>query len=145
MPVQYGYIRIKAIFSKMGIKQLSMLAITMLLPVFALAQKAYDAVPYQGKMNNWVVKLIFADGYIGASSITLVNPKTKRIILFRPDVGYVDESKTLKFYRPLPTGTNSPDYFTLVNLTEYYDILPKSIPGTYFAKGKIYKVKFLKQ
>lgn len=129
----------------MRIKQLSILAISMLLPVFALAQKAYEAIPYQGKMNNSVVRLIFADGYIGASSITLLDPKTKKKILFLPDVGYVDESKTLKFYRPLPTGVNSADYFTLVNLTEYYDTLPKSIQGAYFSKGKIYKVKFLKK
>jgi hypothetical protein len=127
----------------MGIKQLSVSAMVMLLPSFSFGQKAYEAVPYKGKMNHNEVRLIFADGYIGASSITLLSGKKN--ILFFPDVGYVDHSKTLKFYRPLPTGTNSPDYFTLVNLTEYYDVLPKFIEGVYYKKGKTYRVKFLKQ
>ncbi|MBE9597810.1 hypothetical protein [Pedobacter sp. MC2016-24] len=128
----------------MGIKQLSISAmLMMLLPIFSLGQKAYEAIPYKGMMGHSEVRLIFADGYIGASSITLL--KSNRKIKFLPDVGYVDSSKTLKFYRPLPTGTNSPDYFTLINLTEYYDKLPKSIEGSYFKDGKISKVKFFKQ
>ncbi|PTS96184.1 hypothetical protein DBR11_19610 [Pedobacter sp. HMWF019] len=126
-------------------KQLYILLLIILLPVFTYAQKAYEAVPYSGMMNKKPVKLSFADGYIGASSITLTNSKNGRKIIFSPDAGYVGEDKKLKFHRSSPSPVLSSDYFTLINLTEYYDTLPKSINGIYYNKGKIYKIRFFKQ
>lgn len=126
-------------------KQLNIFLFIIVLPIFTYAQKAYEAVPYKGVLNKKVVKLIFADGYLGASSITLTNSKNGMKIIFSPDVGYVGEDKKLKFHRSSPSPVLSSDYFTLINLTEYYDTVPKSINGIYYNKGKNYKIRFFKQ
>jgi len=126
-------------------KQLNIFLIIILLPFFTYAQKAYEAVPYKGVLNKKPVKLSFADGYIGASSITMTNSKNGKKVIFSPDLGYVGEDKKLKFHRSLPSPFLSSDYFTLIDLTEYYDTLPAFINGTYYNKGKIYKIRFFKQ
>ncbi len=109
-------------------------------PLFAQGvPKAYDAVKYQGKLNDRQVKFSLANGYIGASSLSVFAPGKTKPQIFRPDAGVADEHDRLKF---IANERNGGDYFILDNMQETYDDPPAFISGKYYLGGKTIAIKF---
>lgn len=101
--------------------------------------KAYEAINYQGKANGKLVKLMLANGYIGASTLKLSVPGKTRLISFEPDAGVANEHNRLKF---INASQNDLEYFILDNMQEAYEEIPVLITGIYFLKGNKIPVKF---
>lgn len=109
------------------------------LQVFAQGvPKAYGSINYFGKLNGRTIKLMLADGYIGASRVKVQFGKTS-LIVFSPNSGVVDEYNQLKF---IPAEEGRQDYFILDNMQEVYDGAPVFIEGKYHLKNQIIPVKF---
>ena len=100
--------------------------------------KAYEAIQYQGKANNKLVKFILANGYIGASTLKLSVPGKKKLTSFEPEAGVADEHNRLKF---IAANSNVPEYFIMDNMQEAYEDTPQSVSGLYFLNGKKIHVK----
>jgi hypothetical protein len=108
-------------------------------PLFAQGvPKAYEAIKYQGKLNGSTVKFSLANGYIGASSLSLFMPGKLKPLMFQPDAGVADEHNRLKF---VPGAQNGSGYFIMDNMQETYDNSPVFISGKYYLKGKMITVK----
>lgn len=106
-------------------------------PFRSLAQKAFETVNYKGKLNNKVIRLALANGYIGASSIKFTS-KGKSLV-FSPDSGVPDEHNKLIFRL---AKYQQPNYFILSNMQEAYQELPLFINGEYYNNKKFTLVKF---
>lgn len=100
--------------------------------------KAYETIYYQGKANGRLVKLMLANGYIGASTLKLTVPGKKKPMVFDPDAGVADEHNRLKF---VIADQNDREYFILDNMQEAYEETPTVITGIYYFTGKKIAVK----
>jgi len=114
-------------------------------PSVVWSQKAYEAIPYAARFNGQQIKLIFADGYIGASEVTVLKAGTKRKDLFIPDQGFIGKDRQLKFSAYKTSAAAAGDMFVLTGIEEFYDQLPKVINGVYTKAGKRYSIRFIKQ
>ena len=101
--------------------------------------KAYEGINYQGKVNSWPIRLMLANGYIGASYIKLYAPGQKKPLVFEPAAGVADEHNRLKF---ITEKQNDPAYFILANMQDAYEEIPNTITGTSFVNGKKMPVTF---
>jgi hypothetical protein len=112
-----------------------------LLPLNALAQKAYTAVMYSGKAQNMNIRFTYADGYIGACKIKATDTKTKKIVVFLPESGTADNENKLNFYHYSAKEPEKKftDHFIL-NGMEDQNELPRKIYGGYYLNGKVYPV-----
>jgi hypothetical protein len=118
-------------------KQLKLLLLVcMLSPVFAYAQKAFDAVKYTGEVQNMVLHFTLADGYLGACEMKATEGKTHKTRSFSPENGYADESKKLTFYSG--NGVSKTDYFVISGMEELFETTPAKIKGVYYTNGKAY-------
>lgn len=110
--------------------------VLLLLPLFSIAQKAYEVVVYRGVVNTQTVRLELADGYLAASKISIKGTKN---IIFIPESGSLTEDGRLKF---VSEHKHSTAYFIIDNLSENYERLPIVINGIYCDKDKKIKVRF---
>ncbi|WP_158796090.1 hypothetical protein [Pedobacter sp. L105] len=103
--------------------------------------KAYDAVNYKGKVKGRLVKLILANGYIGASSLNFFMLGKTKPLVFVPDAGVANELNRLKF---VAVNKNEPAYFILDNMQDAYEETPAFITGDYFLNSKKIPFKLAK-
>lgn len=118
------------------------LILLVLVQVKSLAQgvpKAYERINYRGTVSGKLVRLVLANGYIGASSLELSVSGQKRSEVFQPEAGVADEQNRLKF---IPLRQNDHGYFVLDNMQEAYAQIPSVIPGAYFLNDKKILIKF---
>lgn len=108
----------------------------MLSPVFAYAQKAYEAVEYRGKVQALTIRFTLADGYLGACEIEATPSKTHKKISYLPENGYADEHKKLTFYRR--NESSKTDHFVINGMEELFETPPSKIKGVYYIKDKAY-------
>jgi hypothetical protein len=101
--------------------------------------KAYEAVNYRGKVNGSLVRLMLANGYIGASSVKLLLPGKAKPLVFEPDAGVADADNRLKF---APINQAYSQYFILDHMQDAYEEIPAFITGNYFFNGEKVTVKF---
>ena len=128
----------------MKTKGFKILFALMLLPAWAFCQKAYEAIQYKGAVQNLIVKLTLANGYIGASELLTINKKTGTRKKFLPEKGYADDSGKLKFIHYTPAGKLLVNYFILSGMEESYAGIPNKILGEYVRNRVSYPVKFYK-
>jgi hypothetical protein len=106
-------------------------------PLCTIAQKAYETASYSGKVKGQTISFKLANGYIGASEISLhPSPKAKPI-LFMADSGAPDSDSQLTF----KTDKLHSGYFILKNMLDAYDQLPIIIYGVYVLGNKTLQVK----
>lgn len=108
----------------------------MLLPFFANAQKAYDAVKYKGTLQDKTVQLYLGNGYLAASKITLSAQKQKPTS-FLPESGAASDQFILR-----NTQNSTKDLFILYHIRESYNEVPLIITGSYQFGKKAIPVKF---
>jgi hypothetical protein len=125
----------------MKIKKLVILTAMLSFPLFSMAQKAFENVAYRGKLNSRTVSFNLANGYIGASEISIRAAKTLR---YTPEAGYVDRDGKMKFSLLTTSEKPASDYFVLEGMAETYEHLPATIKGIYYDKRKQLKVVFYK-
>ncbi|WP_198139719.1 hypothetical protein [Pedobacter sp. BAL39] len=118
---------------------------SLLLPVAAYSQKAYETIPYAARFNGQQIKLTFADGYIGASEVMVTKAGRKKKDLFIADQGFVGKDRQLKFSAYKTSSAAAGDTFVLTDIEEFYDELPKVIRCCYKKGGKRYSIRFIKQ
>jgi len=102
--------------------------------------KAYEPVNYSGKVNGQTVRLILANGYIGASSLKLSIPGNHKPIVFQADQGVGAQENRVKFVNELK-GRH--DYFVMDNMQDSYDENPEYLNGKYYLNHRVFPVKFL--
>ena len=103
----------------------------MISSIISSAQKAYETIEYTGMVNGMMVKLSLADGYLGASKITL-NPKNKKPSIFIPENGVEDANGQLKFPHYTTSLKPSKPYFLLSRLQDSFNVIPPEISGKYY-------------
>ena len=123
-------------------KRVILFAAILLLPVSALAQKAYEAIYYTGATQNITATFKLADGYIPACEITTKDNATRKTSRFMPESGVPDESDKLKFFHYSDTGKKFTDYF-IINGLDSYEETPSQFTGAYYFNGKSYPITFI--
>lgn len=119
------------------VRKLIFILLLGVVPSVGFAQKAFEAVVYKTKLQNKQnVKLTLANGYIGGSQISMINKG--KAVLFTPDSGVPDEKAQITFHAEKQLG-----YFTLDNMQEGYEELPRYINGIYRLGNKKVAVRFL--
>lgn len=109
------------------------------MPLFTLAQKAYETVSYSGKIKGKTITLKLANGYIGASELSLSTSAPKATIAFKPESGVPDENNQLVFKSPKAAN----GFFLIKNMQEAYDQPPAAIYGVYNLGAQTLPVKLL--
>ncbi|WP_183562611.1 hypothetical protein [Mucilaginibacter sp. SP1R1] len=102
------------------------------LPLFSLAQKAYETARYTTRLSNRTIRLTLANGYIGASEIVVFNANKNKPKRYAPESGAPDAQNQLSFR---PINNKGQEYFIMSNMQEAYGQLPAYI------NGKLYKNK----
>jgi hypothetical protein len=120
---------VKSPYSTFILKVLIVLLLACL-PLGAIAQKAYETELYTAILKGKKVKLSLANGYVGASIISWYVHGKDKPVLFTPESGVPDEDYVFKSEKETYIG-----YFTLKNIQEAYDNLPRYIQG-YYRSGK---------
>lgn len=119
------------------VRNLIFIGLLGIVPVVGFAQKAFEAVVYKAKLQaKQNIKLILANGYIGGSQVSMLNKG--KAILFTPDSGVPDEKAQITFH-----AQKQSVYFTLDNMQEGYDELPRYINGIYRVGNKKETVMFV--
>ncbi|GAA4098475.1 hypothetical protein GCM10022392_22890 [Mucilaginibacter panaciglaebae] len=116
---------------------LTLILLCALLPQFALAQKAYDAVHYLGKQDGQIFRLTLGNGYLAASKIKLL-PANGKPIIFNPDSAIPDDKDQLTFHAKGHT-----DYLIMNNMKESYDSSPETMVGRYWSGQRWAAVEFV--
>ncbi|MBC7400901.1 MAG: hypothetical protein H7289_13245 [Mucilaginibacter sp.] len=106
-------------------------------PLCTIAQKAYETANYSGKIKGQIIAFKLANGYVGASEISLrASPKTKPV-LYTPDSGAPDGDNNLTFKSDKPTA----GYFIIKNIKNAYDRLPAIIYGVFISANQSVSIK----
>jgi hypothetical protein len=114
-------------------------------PFASFAQKAYEAVYYQSSYHGLVVHFTLADGYLGASEISLTEGRSKIIKRFVPVSGTPDEQTQLRFEQ-YPGVPKVGEAFFLVNgLLDDYVRLPMQLSAAYHHNGKVTRLLLYRQ
>jgi hypothetical protein len=108
-------------------------------PLLTMAQKAYETAGYSGKVKGKTISFKLANGYIGASEISLKTPAQKTPALFRPESGAPDSDSQLTFKADKATA----GYFILKNMQDAYDELPVVIYGVFVTGNQKLPVKLV--
>lgn len=120
-------------------------SILLVLPLFGCAQKAYDTVNYCGTAAGMTIKLVLANGYLGASEIQLSSKKHKKALHFIPEKGVADVKQHLKFLTYPAPEQAAKNHFILYGMKMGYDILPPTVIGKYYSDGKQYAIILKKE
>ncbi|MGF7079563.1 hypothetical protein [Mucilaginibacter sp. UYCu711] len=90
------------------------------IPLCSIAQKAYETANYSGKIKGQTITLKLANGYIGASEISLRRSPKAKPVLYAPDSGTPDSDNKISFKSDKATA----GYFIVKNMQDAYDRLP---------------------
>ncbi|TDG37221.1 hypothetical protein EZJ43_03625 [Pedobacter changchengzhani] len=115
------------------------LSILLFSPVLCFAQKAYESVDYVGAFNGFSIKFTLANGYIGASRISL-KINHKKALIFTSVSGVADEKEQLKFLHYINPLKFSKNYFILYGMRAGYADEPQRILGTYHDGKREFKI-----
>lgn len=107
------------------------------LPLFTIAQKAYETANYSGKITGQTIALKLANGYIGASEISLLSSPKGKAVVYNPDSGAPDSDNKLAFKNEKVPHT----YFIMNDMKEAYDRPPSIIYGIFISGNKSVQVK----
>jgi hypothetical protein len=106
-------------------------------PLCTIAQKAYETANYSGKIKGQTIAFKLANGYIGASEISLkTSPKAKPVV-YIPESGSPDADSKLTFKSDKTTTS----YFIINDMQEAYDKLPAIIYGIFISGNKSTAIK----
>lgn len=129
----------------MHIKHLFSTFIIAMLVVFinnrveAQQAKAYEMVHYTAKAGNMLFKLDYADGYIGASRVTLQQPQHKTQVFF-PENGVAEQNGDFLFG---PQAISDQGKIKLTHINEEA-LAPATIRATFQLKNINFKLIFSK-
>ncbi|MET4080646.1 hypothetical protein ABIB40_000590 [Pedobacter sp. UYP30] len=111
-----------------------------LCPLFGFAQKAFEMIHYKGVVNGISVKCDLANGYIGATEITML-PRHKKPLIFIAASLSPDNHRAIKFLHYQNPLKADESYFILQGMKELYQEDPSKLFGVYKEKNKKYKVE----
>jgi hypothetical protein len=119
------------------IRKTILITLLIIAPLCSIAQKAYETVNYGGKIRGQTISLILANGYIGASEISLkTSPKAKPLI-YMPEGGAPDGDNKLTF----KSTKTANSYFIINDMRDAYDRPPATIYGIFISGNKSVAVK----
>lgn len=114
-----------------------LIALLMLAPIVASAQKAYEPVEYSASHNNLKFQFTLGNGYLGASQVRLLQ-KGAKPVRFYPESGVPDNKDQLIF-----RAAKHHDYFIMNSMHESYDDVPKMMIGRYWSGNHWSVIKFV--
>jgi hypothetical protein len=106
-------------------------------PLGAIAQKAYETANYSGKIKGQIVSFKLANGYIGASELSLRSSTKATPVLYTPDSGTPDSDQKIRFKSTKATA----GYFIVKNMQDAYDQLPVIISAVFITGNQSLPVK----
>lgn len=108
-----------------------------LAPLITMAQKAYETVNYNGKINAQTIAFKLANGYIGASEVSLSSSPKAKPVVYLPDSGVPDSDNKLTFKNEKVAHR----YFIMNDMQEAYDRPPAIIYGIFISGNKSVQIK----
>jgi hypothetical protein len=106
-------------------------------PLCTIAQKAYETANYSGKVKGRIITLKLANGYIGASEISLRSTPKAKPVFYTPDSGTPDSDQKMRFKSDKAVN----GYFIVKNMQDAYDQLPVIIDAVFITRNQSFSVK----